>query len=82
MSTQPKATILVVDDTPDNLRLLMGLLGKRGYKVRPAADAAYALSTARVEPPDLILLDIVMPEIEGYLATSSAKVWSCKPCMN
>ncbi len=65
-NTQPKASILVVDDTPANVRLLMGLLGERGYHVRPATDGAYALSTASAEPPDVILLDIVMPQMDGY----------------
>jgi len=37
MNDRPKANILVVDDTPDNLRLLMGILDKQGYKVRPAS---------------------------------------------
>jgi len=60
------ADILVVDDTPDNLRLLLGILGKQGYNVRPASDGAYALSTAQANPPDLILLDIKMPDMNGY----------------
>jgi sigma-B regulation protein RsbU (phosphoserine phosphatase) len=58
--------ILVVDDTPANLRLLAKMLSERGYRVRPVPDGALALAAARAEPPDLILLDIRMPEMDGY----------------
>ncbi len=58
--------ILVVDDTPDSLRLLVSILSERGYKVRAAPSGRLALSAAQVLPPDLILLDINMPEMDGY----------------
>lgn len=58
--------IVIVDDTPDNLRLLAGILKERGYKVRPAPSGARALATIRKDPPELILLDIMMPEMDGY----------------
>jgi signal transduction histidine kinase len=61
-----KANILVVDDTVANLRLLVNLLVERGYKVRPASNGMMALSAAQTEPPDLILLDILMPNMDGY----------------
>lgn len=61
-----EANILVVDDTPENLRLLMRILEEQGYEVRPASDGLHALSTAYMDPPDLILLDIRMPEMDGY----------------
>ncbi|HEY9635478.1 MAG TPA: hybrid sensor histidine kinase/response regulator [Coleofasciculaceae cyanobacterium] len=61
-----KANILVVDDTVANLRLLVNLLIAREYKVRPASNGPMALSAARTEPPDLILLDILMPNMDGY----------------
>jgi len=61
-----KANILVVDDTPANLRLLVGLLKKQGYTVRPAPTGKHALAVARTEEIDLILLDIMMPEMDGY----------------
>lgn len=64
--TNFKANILVVDDTIANLRLLVNLLVERGYKVRPASNGSMALAAARTEPPDLILLDIVMPQMNGY----------------
>jgi two-component system, sensor histidine kinase and response regulator len=58
--------ILVVDDTPENLELLMSLLGERGYTVRPAVNGELALKSAQSNPPDIILLDIRMPEMDGY----------------
>ena len=62
----PKADILIVDDTPANLRLLSQMLAERGYQVRPVPDGPLALAATRAEPPDLILLDIRMPEMDGY----------------
>jgi len=58
--------IVIVDDTPDNVRLLMGTLSERGYKIRPVLDGVFALATIRADPPDLILLDVVMPGLDGY----------------
>ena len=60
------AGILVVDDTPANLQVLSGMLKDRGYKVRPAPSGKLALLAAQRDPPDLILLDINMPEMNGY----------------
>ena len=60
------ASILVVDDTPANLQVLAGMLKDRGYKVRPVPGGRLALLAARRDPPDLILLDINMPEMNGY----------------
>ncbi len=58
--------LLVVDDTVANLQLLTGMLKGEGYKVRPAADGESALRAASSNPPDLILLDINMPLMDGY----------------
>jgi sigma-B regulation protein RsbU (phosphoserine phosphatase) len=60
------AGILVVDDTPANLQVLAGMLKDRGYRVRPVPGGKLALAAARRDPPDLILLDINMPEMNGY----------------
>jgi two-component system NtrC family sensor kinase len=60
------ADILVVDDTPDNLRLLSTMLNKHGYKVRKVMNGALAIRVASQAPPDLILLDIDMPQMNGY----------------
>jgi diguanylate cyclase (GGDEF)-like protein len=61
-----QADILVVDDNPHNVRLLLNILGKHGYKVRPATTGPRAVAVARTESPDLILLDIMMPGTSGY----------------
>jgi DNA-binding NtrC family response regulator len=58
--------ILVVDDTPANLRLLSELLTQHGYSVRPASDGALALKSVAAKIPDLILLDVSMPDLDGY----------------
>jgi DNA-binding response OmpR family regulator len=58
--------ILVVDDLLENLRLLANLLAAEGYGVRKAPDGAMALSNVPRFQPDLILLDIMMPDMDGY----------------
>ncbi|MFT7243924.1 MAG: CheY-like chemotaxis protein [Candidatus Azotimanducaceae bacterium] len=59
-------TILVVDDAPDNIQLLSGIL-KGNYRVKAAVSGMKALEIARKDPaPDLILLDVVMPGMDGY----------------
>jgi sigma-B regulation protein RsbU (phosphoserine phosphatase) len=58
--------ILVVDDAAANLQVLAGMLKDRGYKARPVPSGKLALLAARRDPPDLILLDINMPEMNGY----------------
>ncbi|HBB34333.1 MAG TPA: hypothetical protein DDZ80_13560 [Cyanobacteria bacterium UBA8803] len=66
-STPPAlADILLVDDRPDNLRLLHALLGEAGYKVRTAIKGLLALKAVQVAKPDLILLDINLPDMKGY----------------
>ncbi|MEH2220860.1 MAG: response regulator [Nostoc sp.] len=62
----PKTEILVVDDLRDNLRLLSNLLRSQGYEVRTAINGTMALRSAQSETPALILLDINMPDIDGY----------------
>jgi len=62
---QQAPNILIVDDTPGNVLLLVRMLTERGYKPRPVLSGKLALQAARTEPPDLILLDITMPEMSG-----------------
>lgn len=62
----PQASILIVDDIPDNLRLLSQILTEQGYEVGKALNGQMALRAAQAAPPDLILLDINMPDMEGY----------------
>ena len=62
--TKPK--ILVVDDTPQNVKLLVDLLSVKGYQVCTAASGEEALTQVAKEKPDLVLLDVMMPGISGY----------------
>lgn len=61
----PKAHILVVEDDRDLQRLFRDMLGKNGYRVEQAFDGRTGLEAALAEPPDLILLDIMLPELDG-----------------
>jgi putative two-component system response regulator len=66
VNNEQKQTILVVDDTPDNITLITSLL-RDLYRVKIATNGKKALQIAfSSEPPDLILLDIMMPEMDGY----------------
>lgn len=62
----PTDIILIVDDIPDNLRYLSSLLSQRGYDVRAAINGRMALTVVKSTSPSLILLDILMPEMNGY----------------
>lgn len=68
MSTDPasQGNILIVDDTPANLKVLTAILTEQGYTVRPALNGPLALKVSQKAPPDLILLDIRMPGLDGY----------------
>ena len=59
-------SIMVVDDLPSNLELLTRMLHKRGYEPRPFPNGRLALAAARVEPPDLVLLDVNLPGMNGF----------------
>lgn len=61
-----KEDILIVDDTPENLRFLSTLLMKQGYSIRKALSGQMALTAVQTVIPNLILLDIMMPDIDGY----------------
>jgi signal transduction histidine kinase len=65
-ATQHGGGILVVDDTPANLALLTSVLKGKGYRVRAAPSGALALQAAAAQPPELVLLDITMPEMDGF----------------
>ena len=58
--------ILIVDDEIPNLRLLSELLRREGYQVRPANSPQLAIDSALAQPPSLILLDVRMPEMDGF----------------
>jgi DNA-binding response OmpR family regulator len=63
-TAQPK--VLVVDDTPHNVKLLADLLGVKGYSVATATNGEEALARIAADMPDLVLLDIMMPGLSGY----------------
>ena len=62
----PAPSILVVDDTPANLQLLASMLKGHGYRVRPVNSGEQALRAVEIQAPDLVLLDITMPDMDGY----------------
>ena len=64
MSTPAK--VLVVDDTPNNVKLLADILTAKGYAVTTAASGEEALASIASQPPDLVLLDVMMPGLSGY----------------
>jgi PleD family two-component response regulator len=73
--TQPhRGNLLLVDDTPNNLRLLSAMLTEQGYEVRRVVNGQMALKTAQANPPDLILLDIKMPDMNGYEVCQRLKI--------
>ena len=64
--TEPERMVLVVDDTPANLAVLLGMLADEGYEVLAAEDAEEALEILEEDVPDIILLDVMMPGMDGY----------------
>ncbi|MFN6561963.1 MAG: response regulator [Nostoc sp. ChiSLP01] len=71
--THHKKNILVVDDTPDNLRLLSAMLTAQGFEVRKALNGKMALTACQMVLPDVILLDINMPGMDGYQVCQQLK---------
>jgi DNA-binding response OmpR family regulator len=69
----PKGKILIVDDLPENLHFLTEILTKNGYIVRCVTNGSMALRTVRHNPPDAILLDIKMPDMDGYQVCEALK---------
>jgi len=63
---KPGPGILIVDDSQSDLEFLAGMLRERGFEPRPVASGKLALRAARADPPDLILLDVRMPEMDGF----------------
>ncbi|NEO56877.1 MAG: response regulator [Okeania sp. SIO3B5] len=73
LPTSEKGNILLVDDQPQNLKLLSDLLEEQGYEVQQAINGVIALQAVAVGSPDVILLDIYMPELDGYTVCQKLK---------
>ena len=71
--SETKGNILLIDDLPENLKLLTELLSQLGYMVRSAISGSRGLKTAQSKHPDIILLDIKMPEMDGYQVCQAFK---------
>ena len=65
--------ILIVDDDVETLRLVGLMLQRQGYKIVAANNGAQAIASAKMEQPDLILLDIMMPDMDGYEVTKQIR---------
>ena len=74
VSAEQPANILIVDDQAANLQVLSEMLKRKGHKVRPTPSGRLAIGAAEHNPPDLILLDIMMPEMDGYEVCRRLKV--------
>jgi len=70
---ETKGTILLVDDLPENLQLLSHMLIERGYTVQRVTSERMAIKTIRIKPPDVILLDIKISEMDGYEVCQAIK---------
>jgi two-component system, cell cycle response regulator len=70
---ETQGNILLVDDLPENLQLLGELLTELGYKTRSVTNGNMALRTARVKQPDVIFLDVKMPDMDGYEVCAAFK---------
>ncbi|GAB1542164.1 hypothetical protein NUACC21_48380 [Scytonema sp. NUACC21] len=73
-ATDSQVDILIVDDEPNNLRVLSSIARSHGYQVRQAISGSIALRAVQIQPPDLILLDIMMPEMDGYQVCQQLKL--------
>src|ERR1700688_4887757 len=76
---RPPARILVVDDTPDNVEVLKVRLESQGYEVLTAADGEEGLAKIQAETPDLVLLDIMMPKLDGIEVCRRVKADAALP---
>jgi two-component system OmpR family response regulator len=75
MDMAEERTVLVVDDEPDIVETLEFALRKRGFRVRHALDGNEAIEAARQDPPDILLLDVMLPGVNGYEVSRQLKSW-------
>ena len=73
LPTEEKGTILYVEDNPDNRMLVRRILLSEDYSLLEATNATEALETLKTAKPDLILMDINMPDMDGYTLTAKIK---------
>src|ERR1700685_2936011 len=73
LSNALQGNVMIVDDNPANLNLLEDMLRQHGYEIRSFPKGRLALAAADQEPPDLILLDVNMPEMNGYQVCEELK---------
>jgi two-component system KDP operon response regulator KdpE len=73
--------VLVVDDDPQILRALRINLKARGYEVHTAADGRHALSTASAYPPDVVILDLGLPDLDGVEVIQGLRGWTSAPIL-
>lgn len=66
MSVRAAPRILIVDDTPALLDVVRKCLEEEGYQIRTCLESRHAVEMAQADPPDLIMLDVVMPEVSGW----------------
>jgi two-component system cell cycle response regulator DivK len=76
MKTMSSAVILYIEDNVDNRTLIRRILTAEGYELKEAANAAEALTTLNLMHPDLILMDINMPDVDGYTLTAQIRAMS------
>ena len=69
MADNSQDTVLIVDDSPTEMHVLRGILQKGGYRVITAVDGESGVAQAEHSKPDLILMDVVMPGLNGFQAT-------------
>ncbi|MEW8692019.1 MAG: response regulator [Candidatus Thiodiazotropha endolucinida] len=73
VSNQSKARVLVVDDSPTEIHIFKKILEKQGYQILVAKDGQEGVDVAKQELPDIILMDVVMPVLNGFQATRQLK---------
>ncbi|MES9827209.1 MAG: response regulator [Candidatus Thiodiazotropha sp.] len=73
VSSQSKARVLVVDDSPTEIHIFKKILEKQGYQILVAKDGQEGVDVAKQELPDIILMDVVMPVLNGFQATRQLK---------
>ena len=71
------AEIMLVDDTPASLMLLTSILTKNGFRVRTADSGETALASIKMKVPDLVLLDVMMPGLDGFEVCRILKIHTC-----